>query len=118
MPLGKSRGFATPEPQDDHLAPVRPRYHCDEQPHNLRLIVHVPGADPSGIDLEVNAPDVIVTAPRGQSAHPFAGQKSSLHDYKLCLRLGNHLQYDALRAELHHGVLTITIPKKSAVVAA
>ena len=36
-------------------------------------------------------------------------------DYRLRLRLGFSLDYDALHAELQDSVLTITIPKKSAV---
>ena len=99
----------------------RPRYHCQEQADALRLVVHVPGADPSGIDLEVNAPDLIVTAARDESAsaewnatHP----RLPSHDYQLCLRLGFSLAYEAIQAELHAGVLTVTIPKKAAVAAA
>jgi HSP20 family molecular chaperone IbpA len=34
------------------------------------------------------------------------------HDYQLSLRLGRGLDYSALQAEFHQGVLTLTIPKK------
>jgi HSP20 family molecular chaperone IbpA len=37
------------------------------------------------------------------------------HDFQLCLRLGFSLVYEELQAELPAGVLTVTIPKKTAV---
>ena len=113
--------MAAHEPNGDRTAFSRPRYHCQEQADALRLVVHIPGADPSGIDLEVNAPDLIVTAARDDSASArWRGAHHRLvsHDYQLCLRLGFSLVYEALQAELHAGVLTVTIPKKTAVAAA
>lgn len=105
----------------DQAAFSRPRYHCQEQADAVRLVVHVPGAAPSGIDLEVNAPDLIVTAALGNQAGTTwtaPHHRPPSHDYQLCLRLGYSLEYGALAAELHSGVLTVTIPKKTAVEAA
>lgn len=98
----------------------RPHYDCQEQAGMLKLVVYVPGVDPAGIDLEVKGPDVIITAPK---AHPVRVNWRALHlesaqrDYQLRLRLGFSLAYDALEAELHDGVLTIAIPKKTAIAA-
>jgi HSP20 family molecular chaperone IbpA len=98
----------------------RPHYDCQEQAGMLKLVVYVPGVDPAGIDLEVKGPDVIITAPK---AHPVRVNWRALHlesaqrDYQLRLRLGYSLDYDALHAELHEGVLTIAIPTKTAVAA-
>jgi len=99
----------------------RPHYDCQEQMGTLKLVVYVPGVEPAGIDLEVRGPDLIVTAPK---AHPVRVNWRALHlesaqrDYQIRLRLGYSLDYDALRAELHEGVLTIAIPTKTAVAAA
>ena len=91
----------------------RPRYHCDEQSDALILVVHVPGADPTGVDLEVNAPDLTITATRGHS-NGSVQLAEVVRDYQLRLRLGFGLAYDALKAELRGGTLKVTIPKKAA----
>ncbi len=92
----------------------QPRYHCQEEADVLRLVVRVPGADPAGIDLEVTAPDLTVTAARNRPM-PQGGRSSpvqaEIRDYQLRLRLGFGLAYDALHAELHGGELIVTIPK-------
>jgi HSP20 family protein len=99
----------------------RPHYDCQEQMGMLKLVVYVPGVDPAGVDLEVRGPDLIITAPK---THPVRVNWRALHlesaqrDYQLRLRLGYSLDYGALHAELHDGVLTIAIPTKTAVAAA
>ena len=99
----------------------QPHYDCHEQANALKLVVYVPGVDAGGVGVEVRGPDLIVTAPK---IHVVRANWRALHlepvqrDYRLRLRLGFSLDYDALRAELQDAVLTITIPKKSAVAAA
>ena len=99
----------------------QPHYDCQEQMDALKLVLYVPGVDATGVDLEVRRPDLIVTAPK---SHLVRANWRALHlepvqrDYRLQLRLGFSLDYDALHAELQDGVLTITIPKKAAVPAA
>lgn len=98
----------------------RPHYDCQEQMDALKLIVYVPGVDQAGLDLEVRGPDLIVTAPKSHVVRTnwrAAHLESAQRDYQLRLRLGFSLAYDALEAELSAGVLTVTIPKKTAVVA-
>ena len=96
----------------------RPHYDCLEQMDALKLIVYIPGVDPAGVDLEVRGPDLIVTATK---SHLLRANWRALHleqaqrDYRLRLRLGFSLDYDALEAELREGILTITVPKKRAV---
>jgi HSP20 family molecular chaperone IbpA len=83
----------------------------------LKLVLYVPGVDVAGVDIEVNGPDLIVTAPK---SHLVRANWRALHlepvqrDYRLRLRLGFGLDYDALKAELRGGTLTVTIPKKAA----
>jgi HSP20 family molecular chaperone IbpA len=98
----------------------RPHYDCQEQMAALKLAVYVPGVDPAGIDIEVRGPDLIVTAAKSHLVRAnwrAAHLESAQRDYQLRLRLGFSLAYDALQAALHDGVLTITIPKKTAVAA-
>ncbi|MDD2764462.1 MAG: Hsp20/alpha crystallin family protein [Opitutaceae bacterium] len=98
----------------------RPHYDCQEQTDALKLVVYVPGVEPAGIELEVRGPDLVVTAPKSHRVRAnwrAAHLESAQRDYQLRLRLGFSLAYDALQAALHDGVLTITIPKKSVVVA-
>jgi len=96
----------------------RPHYDCREQMDALKLILYIPGVDPAGVDLEVRGPDIIVTATK---SHLLRANWRALHleqaqrDYRLRLRLGFSLDYDALEAELREGILTITVPKKRAV---
>jgi len=110
-----SPAFARP------AAPRRPHYDCEAQAGMLKLVIYVPGVDPAGIDIEVNGPDLIVTAPK---ARPVRANWRALHlenvqhDYQLRLRLGFSLDYDALQSELHDGVLTISIPQRAAVLPA
>ena len=79
----------------------------------MTLVVHVPDADPTGVDLEVDAPDLTITATRGHQT-PSALLTEAARNYQLRLRLGFSLAYDSLKAELHGGTLTVTIPKKGA----
>jgi HSP20 family molecular chaperone IbpA len=105
------------EDETDRTAFIRPRYHYQEQSDTFRLVVHVPGVDPTGIDLEVNAPDLTITATREHSPSPARHSShlaNAMHDYQLRLRLGFSLAYNALQADLHGGTLTVTIPKKNA----
>lgn len=94
----------------------QPNYDCREQPDAVNLVVYVPGVDASGIELEVRGPDLIITAPKPhvvrvnwQALHLEGAQR----DYRLCLRLGHGLDYGALQAELHDGVLSLRLPKRS-----
>jgi HSP20 family protein len=99
----------------------QPHYDCHEQMDALKIVLYVPGVDAAGVDIEVRGPDLIVTAPK---SHVVRANWRALHlepvqrDYHLCLRLGFSLDYEALDATLQDAVLTITIPKKAAVIAA
>lgn len=99
----------------------RPHYDCQEQMDALKLVLYVPGVDAASVDVAVQGPDLVVTARKSHLVRP---NWRALHlepmqrDYRLRLRLGFSLDYDALEASLREGVLTITIPRKAAVAAA
>jgi len=95
-------------------------YDCRELPDAVKLVVYVPGVDASSVAIEARGPDLIVTARKQQvvrvnwqALHLEASQR----DYQLRLRLGAGLDYAALTAELHEGVLTLLLPKREATAA-
>ena len=99
----------------------RPHYDCQDQTDALILSIYVPGVDPSGVEIDVEGPDLVVTAAKSHvvRAHWRAAHLEGVqHDYKLRLRLGFSLDYDSMQAALNAGVLTVAIPKKSAVAVA
>ena len=92
----------------------KPNYECQELRDALRLVVFVPGVGANGIDIEARGPDLRITARKShfvrvnwQALHLESAQR----DYLLGLRLGNHFDYARMEAEIHEGVLTITLPK-------
>lgn len=91
-----------------------PHYDCVQMGDTLKVVVYVPGVDASGVEITQRGPDLIVTA---RKAHIVRINWRALHlegvqrDYQLRLRLGNHLDYDGLRAEISDGVLSIALPR-------
>ncbi|OYU99319.1 MAG: hypothetical protein CFE26_25875 [Verrucomicrobiales bacterium VVV1] len=80
------------------------------------MAVYVPGVDAAGVDIEARGPDLMITARKArfvrvnwQSLHLEGAQR----DYQLRLRLGEAFDYPAMQAEIHDGVLTITLPKRA-----
>jgi HSP20 family protein len=99
----------------------QPSFDCRELPDAIKLVVYVPGVDANSVAIEARGPDLIVTA---RKTHVVRVNWQSLHlegaqrDYQLRLRLGHNLDYAALQAELHGGVLTLLLPKRQPVPAA
>ena len=93
----------------------QPSYDCREQPGAVKLTVYIPGVDASGVEIEARGPDLLVTA---RKTHFVRVNWQSLHletaqrDYQLRLRLGHGIDYPALHAEIHQGVLTVVLPKR------
>lgn len=94
----------------------QPNYDCREHRDAMQLVVYVPGVDASGVEIEARGHDLTITARRNhvvrvnwQAAH----LESAQSDYQLRLRLGGGFDYAAMAAEISHGVLTVTLPKRS-----
>jgi HSP20 family molecular chaperone IbpA len=93
----------------------QPNYDCQEQGDAMKLVVYVPGVDAAGVEIEARGSDLTVTAKKShfvrvnwQSLHLETAQR----DYQLRLRLGSGFNYPAMQAEIHHGVLSVTLPKR------
>lgn len=93
----------------------QPNYDCQEHADAMKLVVYVPGVDAAGVEIEAQGPDLTVTA---KKSHFVRVNWTSLHletaqrDYQLRLRLGAAFDYATMQAEIHHGVLTVTLPKR------
>ncbi len=94
----------------------QPNYDCRDQPDVVKLAVYVPGVDAAGVDIEARGPDLFITARKihfvrvnWQAAHLEGAQL----DYQLRLRLGHTFDYASMQAEIHDGVLTVTLPKRT-----
>jgi HSP20 family molecular chaperone IbpA len=92
----------------------KPHYDCRGESGALQLVVYIPGVDASGVIIEARSPDVTITARKTrfvrvnwQALHLEGSQR----DYRLRLRLGSGFAYQAMEAEIHNGVLTITLPR-------
>jgi HSP20 family protein len=94
----------------------QPAYDCQEHSGVMKLVVYVPGVDASRVEIEGRGADLTVTAKKARFVRV---NFSALHlegaqrDYRLRLRLGTDFNFAAMEAEIAHGVLTITLPKRS-----
>ena len=109
----RSKAFANPSVD----AFRQPAYDCQEHADVMKLVVYVPGVDASGVEIEGRGADLTVTAKKARfvrvnfnALHLEGAQR----DYRLRLRLGTGFDYAAMEAEIAHGVLTITLPKRIA----
>jgi HSP20 family molecular chaperone IbpA len=95
----------------------QPSYDCRELADAVKLTVYIPGVDASGVEIEARGPDLLITA---RKTHFVRVNWQALHlegaqrDYQLRLRLGHGIDYRALHAEINDGVLTVVLPKRSA----
>lgn len=96
----------------------KPHYDCQERDDALKVIVYVPGVDAAGVEITTRGPDLLVTARKSHFVRvnfEALNLEGVQRDYQLSLRLGRNLDYTALEAEIHDGVLTLTLPKKQPV---
>jgi len=92
-----------------------PNFDCREQGDSLKLVVYVPGVDATGVEITSTGPDLMVTAKKSRFVRvnfKALHLEPVLRDYRLTLRLGRHLDFGRLHAELSEGMLNIIIPKR------
>ena len=94
----------------------QPNYDCKEQRDAMKLTVYVPGVEAAGVEIEARGADLTITARKShfvrvnwQALHLETAQR----DYQLRLRLGTSFDYASMQAEIRHGLLTVTLPKRS-----
>ncbi|MGH7945484.1 MAG: Hsp20/alpha crystallin family protein [Opitutaceae bacterium] len=94
----------------------QPAYDCEEHADAMKIVVYVPGVDASGVEIEGRGADLTVTARKARFVRvnfDALHLENAQRDYRLGLRLGTGFNYAAMEAEIAHGVLTITLPKRS-----
>lgn len=94
----------------------QPAYDCQERADTMELVVYVPGVDASGVEIEGRGADLTVTAKKARFVRVNFNAlhlESAQQDYRLRLRLGTGFDYAAMHAEIAHGVLTVTLPKRA-----
>lgn len=94
----------------------QPAYDCQEHADAMKLVVYVPGVDASGVEIEGRGADLTVTAKKARFVRvnfPALHLEGAQRNYRLRLRLGTAFDYAAMGAEIAHGVLTVTLPKRS-----
>ena len=93
----------------------KPHYDFQERENDIGIVVYVPGVESDGIEITSSGIDLLISARKSQFVRVNFGAlnlEGVQHDYQLSLRLGRGLDYAALQAEFHQGVLTLRIPKK------
>jgi HSP20 family molecular chaperone IbpA len=94
-----------------------PHYDCQQKGEIIDLTVFLPGVEASGVEIVVRGPDLVVI---GRKSHVVRVNFAAAHlehaqlDYELRLRLGRDLDYAAIHAELADGVLSLRIPRRTA----
>src|SRR5687767_3268040 len=93
-----------------------PAYECEMVADGVKLVVFVPGVHASGVEIEGRGADLTVTAKKARFVRinfDALHLENAQRDYRLRLRLGTGFDYAAMGAEIAHGVLTITLPKRN-----
>jgi HSP20 family molecular chaperone IbpA len=94
----------------------QPAYDCEEAADAMKIVVYVPGVDASGVEIEGRGADLTVTAKKARFVRVnfvALNLEGAQRDYRLRLRLGTGFDFAAMEAEIAHGVLTITLPKRN-----
>jgi HSP20 family protein len=107
------------QPETQAVAATRPREHymtplvdIYETPESLVVIADLPGIDPAHLDVRV---DNNMLTLRGQTQDQMPGDQR-YREYTLVsffrqFELGERIDQEGIRADLKHGVLTLTLPK-------
>lgn len=95
----------------------QPAYECEDHRDAVKLVVYIPGVDAAGVDIEGRGTDLTVTARKARFVRvnwPALRLENAQRDYRLRLRLGTGFDFAAMGAEIASGVLTVTVPKRTA----
>ena len=93
----------------------KPTYDCQAHGDVMKLVVFVPGVDASGVSIEAKGADLMITARKTRFVRvnfPSLHLEGSQRDYRLRLRLGRGFAYEAMQAEMHDGVLVVSLPRR------
>jgi HSP20 family protein len=93
---------------------VVPRYSVSENPDAYVITAFVPGSSASEVETIVDGDKLVVNARRSctppEEWTP-VHREISQADYRFVLELDRRVNRDSVKAQLTHGVLTLTLPK-------
>jgi len=96
-------------PREQYLPPPVDIY---ETPESLVVIADLPGIDPAHLEVRV---DQNILTLRSQTQDQMSGdlryREYALVSFFRQFELGEQIDQDGIRADLKHGVLTLTLPK-------
>lgn len=108
-----TQAVETTRPRDYYLTPPVDIY---ETPESLVVMADMPGIDPAHLDVRVEN-DMLTL--RGQTQHHAAGDprysEYTLRSFFRQFEVGERIDQEGIRADLKHGVLTLTLPKAAKV---
>jgi HSP20 family protein len=93
----------------------QPSYDCRELPDAINIVVYVPGVGASGVEIEANGPDLVITALKTRFVRvnwQALNLEGAQLDYRLRLRLGTGFDFPQMQAGINDGVLTLSVPKR------
>jgi HSP20 family molecular chaperone IbpA len=110
---------AVTQPETPAVEATRPREHymtppvdIYETPESLVVIADMPGIDPAHLEVRV---DKNILTLRGQTQEQMPGdlryREYTLVSFFRQFELGEQIDQEGIRADLKHGVLTLTLPK-------
>ena len=110
---------AVPQPETPAVEATRPREHymtppvdIYETPESLVVIADLPGIDPAHLEVRV---DQNILTLRSHTQDQMSGdlryREYALVSFFRQFELGEQIDQDCIRADLKHGVLTLTLPK-------
>jgi HSP20 family molecular chaperone IbpA len=97
---------------------IVPRYGVEERADAFVVTAHLPGVTRNDLETSVDGENLTVFGrrtwnPPAEWATVY--RESANADYRLVLELDHRINRDSVKAELKHGVLTLTLPKAEAV---
>ena len=96
---------------------VRPSHDFSETPDAYVLTAQVPGVSKETLETVVTDDQLVITGRKSWKAPEGAVpliQEIQPHNYRITLRLDRRVDAGKIKAELRHGVLTVTLPKAEA----
>lgn len=95
-----------------------PHYECRYHDDAMKLTVYIPGVVASGVDITMRGPELTITARKERFVRPnWNGLQleRAQRDYLLRLRIGYAYDPSDMTAELHNGMLTLTLRRRDTI---
>lgn len=105
------------QPENTHQTTFVPRFDIWETDDELLLYGDLPGVTPENLDIRFENRELTIhgkVSPRYEGVEPFVGEYG-VGDYHRTFSVGEAIDAEKISAEMHHGVLTVHLPKSEKV---